>query len=229
MQLFFMPFAGGGKGSFDALTPLLTDEFEIHVFEYAGHGDRRAEPFYESFGDMAEEAALFVKQHRNSGPYALFGYSMGSLVVYEMFAGNYLTEPPAHFFLASHDSPDSRWEGRQYYGLGENDFIEVLKKMGGLDRLDEKTLGNKFFRKLYLEPIRQDYRLLAEYEMSRKVVLPAQATLFYAPADITKERIERWKPFLQAGSRIIAMGSRHFFLQSHREEIVGQIKNSLRK
>lgn len=222
-----MPFAGGGKHSFDALTPLLADEFEIYVFEYAGHGDRRAEPFYESLGDMAKEAALFVMQRRNSGPYALFGYSMGSLVVYEMFAGNYLTEPPAHFFLASHDSPDSRWEGRQYYGLGENDFIEVLKRMGGLDRLDEKTLRNKFFRKLYLEPIRQDYRLLAEYEMSRKVVLPAQATLFYAPADITKERIEKWKPFLQEGSKILAMGEKHFFLQGHGKEIAERIRESL--
>ena len=32
MQLFFMPFAGGGSTSFEDVRPLLADEFEIHVF-----------------------------------------------------------------------------------------------------------------------------------------------------------------------------------------------------
>ncbi len=228
VQLFFMPFAGGSARSFDMLRPYLADEFEVHVFEYAGHGTRRKEPFYESLQAMARDAALFVTQRRNNRPYALFGYSMGSLVVYEMFAQEAILDPPVHFFLASHDSPDSRWEGQHYYGMQEEDFILMLRKMGGLDRVDDKTLHNRFFQKIYMEPIREDYRLLAEYTMSSRVVLPAPVTMFYAPADITKERIERWKPFMPQGSNIIAMGEKHFFLESHGKEIADSVRKSLR-
>lgn len=228
IQIFFMPFAGGSMNSFDVLLPYLEGGFEVHVFEYAGHGARRKEPFYDSLGTMAGDAALFVNAHRNSRPYAIFGYSMGSLVVYEMFAGGYLTQPPAHIFLAAHDSPDSQWEGKYYYGLQEDDFIDILRKMGGFDRVDDKTLHNKFFQKMYLQPIKEDYRLLAEYEMSKRVVLPAKVTMFYAPADISRERIELWKPFMPSGSRFLAMGEKHFFLQSHGKEIVEQMKENLR-
>ena len=228
MQLFFMPFAGGGSTSFEDVRPLLADEFEIHVFEYAGHGTRRKEPFYESLGAMAKDAALFVADRRNDRPYALFGYSMGSLVVYEMFASGALTQMPVHFFLASHDSPDSRWEGQHYYGMQEEEFIQILRNMGGFDKVDDEVLQNRFFRKLYLQPIWEDYKLLAEYTMSRQIVLPAPATMFYAPADITRERIECWKPFMPQGSRIIAMGEKHFFLKSHGQEIADYIRETMR-
>lgn len=215
IQLFLMPFAGGGQHSFDVLLPYLTDEFELFVFEYAGHGTRRKEPFYTSFGDMVKDAALFFHEKRENKPYAILGYSMGALVTYELYASGLVKEVPSHIFLASHDSPDSQWEGKQYYGMQEEDFIAILRRMGGMERVDEKTLSNKFFQRLYMEPIKEDYRLLAGYEMSRQIILPAKTTVFYAPDDITEERIRGWEKFMMQGSHITAIGENHFFYQKH--------------
>lgn len=218
-QLFFLPFAGGSVHSFDVLLPYLTKEREVYVFEYAGHGNRRKEPFYASLQQAAKDAALFVLEKRNDMPYEIFGYSMGSLVVYEMFAQGFLQDVPEHIFLASHDSPDSNFEGKTYFNLSEKDFLDVLKHMGGMDRIDEKIMQNRFFQKLYFEPIRADYKLLIEYQMGPKMVLPANATVFYAPNDIPRERIEMWKPFLLEGSQFVAIGEKHFFLESHTEQL----------
>lgn len=228
-QLFFVPFAGGSAHSFDVLLPYLQEEFEVHTFEYAGHGSRRKEPFYANLQEAAKDAALFVNEKRNGQPYAIFGYSMGSLVVYEMLVLSLLSDYPAHIFLASHDSPDSYFEGKTYHGLDESKFIEILRNMGGMDRVDEKTLENRFFKKLYLEPIKEDYRLLAEYQMSGRIKFKSDATIFYAPADITRERIECWIPFLTQNSKLIEMGERHFFLESHAGQLTDQIKMDMHK
>lgn len=222
-QLFFIPFAGGSAHSFDVLLPYLTEEREVYVFEYAGHGMRRKEPFYASLQEAAKDAALFVLEKRNDMPYEIFGYSMGSLVVYEMFAGGFLKESPAHIFLASHDSPDSDFDGKTYFNLSEDAFIHILKNMGGFDKVDEKTLSNKFFQKLYIEPIKADYKLLMEYQMSKKAMLPGMTTVFYAPNDITRERIEMWHAFMPKESKVISIGERHFFIESHTRELADYI------
>ena len=46
--------------------PSLADEFEVHVFEYAGHGTRRKEPFYESLQAMARPTPPWTSGRRCS-------------------------------------------------------------------------------------------------------------------------------------------------------------------
>ena len=84
MQLFCFTYAGGNAGFFDMLDSELSSEVELVKLEYAGHGTRCHEPFYRNFKELAQDMhdQLFG-QYRQGQPYALFGYSMGSIAAIE--------------------------------------------------------------------------------------------------------------------------------------------------
>lgn len=229
IQLFCLPFAGGGADAFQGLAKELEGEnIEIVTFEYAGHGTRRMEEFYPDFDSMVSDAAEFIAARRKpDAGYALLGYSMGSVVTYELMAQSRLSGTPEHIFLAAHEAPDVEWPGKAYYDLKDEEFLETLKTMGGFEKLDEKTLNNRFFQKLYLKPIREDYRLLAMYQMSKAIVLPAETTMFYATGDIPTQAIRKWDPFFGPGSEYISIGENHFFIRDHAKEMAAVIKAKL--
>ncbi|MDD6616721.1 MAG: thioesterase domain-containing protein, partial [Lachnospiraceae bacterium] len=85
IQLFCIPYAGGMAGAFDELKKLLADEILVTPIEYAGHGTRKTEAFYQDFGELAGDVRNQMRELRRTDlPCALMGYSMGSISVYEI-------------------------------------------------------------------------------------------------------------------------------------------------
>ena len=81
------------------------------LLEYAGHGTRKTEPFYADFDEMTEDIAGQIREKRiPEYEFALLGYSMGSIVLYEILAKELLGEVPCHIFVAAHEAPDIHWE-----------------------------------------------------------------------------------------------------------------------
>ena len=102
-QLFCYTYAGGNAGFFDVIDGDLAGVDVIRP-EYAGHGERRKEPFYHDFTELADEMYAQLKERRNCGNYALFGYSMGSISVVEILKriiDRREITPPVCVFLAS--------------------------------------------------------------------------------------------------------------------------------
>lgn len=224
-----MPFAGGSKDAFAGITEgLAAIGVEICTMEYAGHNTRRNEPFYSDLQAVARDAAVFISANRKPEyDFALFGYSMGSVVVYELMAQKLLTETPKHIFLAAHEAPGTDWSAKTCFKMDDADFLKTLRNMGGFERVDEKVFTNKIFQALYIRPIREDYKLLAQYQMSAKVVMPCPATVFYAEEDIPGVKMREWTPFLMKGSEFVAMGDNHFLIRQCPEQMVEIMKGKL--
>ena len=108
-----IPYAGGTSASYNTLTQFLAEEpIDVIVLEYAGHGTRVKEPGYDSFDAMASDIFHMISKRRiKEIPYAILGYSMGSIVAYEILT-KYIpsTDLPAHIFLAAHFPPDAPGE-----------------------------------------------------------------------------------------------------------------------
>lgn len=220
IQLFCIPYAGGTAGAFRELAGLLGEEVLVSTIEYSGHGSRKSEEFYRDFAELAEDVyGQMQKVRRKDLPYGIFGYSMGSVAVYELLYRYLAENPPKHIFLAAHEAPDIDWDSKKYADLDDDGFMDMLIGFGGFDEENRKMMKNRFFRRLYFQPIREDYRLLAEYKMQEFHPLPADATMFYSPADIPTEKIETWKRFAGGELEFVPLGRNHFFIREHAGEM----------
>ncbi len=228
IQLYCIPYAGGTTEVFQELAQLLGDQVLVSCIEYAGHGARKAENFYGDFARLAEDVyGQMQKVRRADIPFALFGYSMGSIAVYELL-WRYLADcPPQHIFLAAHEAPDIEWESKAYASLDDDRFMDMLIGFGGFEESNRKLLKNRFFRRLYYQPIREDYRLLADYHMDEMHLLPSDTTVFYAPADITEDQIMTWTRFASGRMEYVALGKNHFFIREHAQEMAEIMKREM--
>lgn len=220
IQLFCIPYAGGNADLFDTFASEFQDDVEVIKIEYAGHGARRKEPFYLSFQEMVEDVAVCINRNlKQEAELALFGYSMGSIVAYEIFAQHLLERELNYLFLASHEAPDVEWESKKYFHLDEEQFFSLIQQMGGFEKCSVEMLKNRFFRKLHFEPVRADYELLCHYVMSRKEKIDIPSILFYSAHDIPKEKILSWNTFLTEKSKVIEIGENHFFIREYGQDM----------
>ena len=102
-QLFCYTYAGGAKAFFDEIEKDLTG-IDLFSFDYAGHGERHKEPFYDAFGELADDMFREVKD-RLYNEYALFGYSMGSITTVEVLKRIIVADLPlpSHVFICAHE------------------------------------------------------------------------------------------------------------------------------
>lgn len=228
VQLFCLPYAGGTAEVFKDLELFCSDQIEIVPLEYAGHGTRLKEDFYKNFNQMVSDMAQQINTAiREDALIAVFGYSMGSAVTYELLAQELLIKKPVYVFLAAHEAPGEYWESADYYKLDDLEFAHKMLEFGGFERFEEKLLKNKFFRKMIFNPIREDYRLIADYKLLREVQLDIAATIFFSSQDIMEEHVKKWDKCFLNKPDLVEIGENHFFLREHPKRLAEYISIKL--
>lgn len=228
IQLFCLPYAGGSPDFFDGLKPYLDETITLCALEYAGHGKRLKEEAYADFAALARDMAQRInEQLKPETELMLFGYSMGSIGVYEMLADGLLDRQPVHVFLASHEAPDGHWDSKRYLDMSDEDFLEAMKQFGGFDNVKPEMLRNRFFRRMYFQPIREDYRLLGNYPANHRWRFSMNTTMFYSEQDIPAELIHGWDSFFAGQSEYIQLGDNHFFLKTCAKQTAAAINRAV--
>jgi len=227
-KLFFIPYAGGSSTIFQSTQEALPDSIECILLDYAGHGSRMKEGFYPDNQAMFEDIAGLINANLEpEDVFGIFGYSIGSVVTYEILAQKLLVAEPKYVFVASHEGPEIRWKSKAYNSYSDEKLLETLRRYGGFDRVREDMLKNRVFYKLFFMPLREDYRLIAEYQMSQKTKFPVPATVFYGNQDLTAEEIRTWEDFLIEGSEFVAFPGQHFFIRDYGKEVADIIGKKL--
>ena len=153
IQLICFLYAGGSAAFFHGLKEELQDQIEVTAAEYAGHGTRRKESYYHTFDELVQDMTDMVREVRNPEiPYAILGYSMGSVVAYEVWKAYRKQgwELPVHMFVASHRPPHLPLQGNLNADSSEEEVIEALCNFGGMD---PRLLENKRFLNLFIRPV----------------------------------------------------------------------------
>ncbi len=83
-QLIILHGALGSKAQFKQLAGLLSSDFEVHTFNFEGHGGRPTEHPY-SIELFTQDLIDYVVAHELNEPY-IFGYSMGGYVALNAIA-----------------------------------------------------------------------------------------------------------------------------------------------
>ena len=228
-QLFCFTYAGGNASFFDVIEKDLP-EYELVKLEYAGHGTRHKEAFYQDFDELADDIFRFFKERYSGGEYAIFGYSMGTITLVEVLK-RILTDAsmntPSHVFLAAHE-PHSKAE---LIGFTEDELDEWVKdRTIRFGAVPEKLLNNKSFWRMYLPIYRADYGIIGKYSFENLDLLTTiPATIFYSETDTPRTEIELWKKYFTGKCDFYQYEGTHFFIQNHHAEMADVIKNAWEK
>lgn len=227
MKLICLNYAGGNLAVFDGIKKHLSHDVELIALDYAGHGSRMKEDFYDSFQAMVEDMAVVINDNIDEEPYALLGYSMGSVVAYEVVAQKLLKYNPIYMFLASHEAPCEKWDDRLYSDMDDLEFAHYIEAFGGFAKFEDKMLGQKFFMKMIFNPIRADYRLLADYSWKSKDNIDIPVSIYYSDKDVPTSHIKKWQKVFDTPIEFVEMGDNHFFIRDYAKELADMIIQKL--
>ena len=168
IQLFILPYAGGSTAAFKKLTDLIDPSVDVVTVEYAGRGTRAKEPLATSIWSLLEDAIVYCRYRRRQDiPYAVMGYSMGSVLAYEILKREAIAGELKHLFIAAEVSPRDRClELRKVKNPTEERILDRARRLGGLD---DRMLQNKRFTDIYIKTCCQitDYFLNTNLQRAR--------------------------------------------------------------
>lgn len=224
-RIFCFTHAGGTTHFFDKIEKVLPD-YELVKLEYAGHGTRYKEPFYENFDELAIDLFDQIKERINEN-YSLFGYSMGSISAIEVL--KHITDEklplPNHVFLSAHE-PHTKLELIDYT---DNELDEWVKRRTiAFGAVPEELLNNNVFWRTYLPVYRADYAIIARYkfeELNMKFSIPA--TVFYSEKDTPLTEMKLWRNIFVGKVDFHRFEGNHFFITDHYKELGQFIKESV--
>lgn len=191
---------------------------EIIPVELPGRGSRLDERLCYELDKIIPE--LFM-QHENilkEGKYAVFGHSMGSLVLYEFcrYCLEQEMSPPIHIFVSGIEAPHI-CKREKISHLNDGDFMKEVYDLGGCD---EELIRDPEILSIFLPIIRNDFKLVENYKITSKRQFGCGLTVFNGSQDnISSDALEEWQIYTDSSFEIISFEGGHFYLFNYPERI----------
>lgn len=220
--LVLVHHAGGSAVSFLPLCEFLPADWRLLALELPGRGAAAGAPVP---GTVAELVSLLLPSltAQLTGPYALFGHSMGALVGYELARGlEELGRPPVLLGVSASPAPHLRRERDRFRGLRtQEDLVGFLRDLGGTpsEVLDEPELLQYLTHLL-----RADLALLESYPGDSRDVLDTPLSVYYGEGDLMagRELVSPWSEYSSADVSMRAWPGGHFYLYDRPAEFAAQ-------
>ncbi len=229
IQLFIFPYAGGSAFSLKPLADLIDEEVEVVLIEYPGRGGRADEPLPGSLQEMIKDSGEYCRMRRERDvPFALMGYSMGSIIAYELMSQGCIEGDLKHFFGAAEISPRDRSKELQSLGIPTDEMI--VDRMVDLGGLDPELVKDPRFREIYLGPAITDYKHIFSYKYSGdKKPANVNATFFYCENDTAVDKVKKWEELINGKVDYHEFGQNHFFINMYYAKMAEIINEHLRE
>lgn len=227
MKLFCFPFSGGSSSVYFSWFKNLDKNIELYPVELAGRNKRFSEPLIDSIEITIEDILLKNSQAVQS-PYALFGHSLGCLIIYELLRVLLDRQFPApqHVFLSGGAPPHFK-EPTFIHTLSDQDFLKEIFKMGGLS---QQFLDNKEIQKIFLPILRSDFKMFETYKVSKEqLIFPCPLTILAGNRDCTLslDIAKEWAKYTEHSCEFIVYEGDHFFIKEHYNAITHLINKTL--
>lgn len=205
-KVFLFSFAGGSSLIYNKWK---FKNFDPHPIEYSGHGFRYQEPLAECMEDMVEDVAVQIRQAlaQSEGGFILFGHSMGGLIAW-------LTAQklkPSAIYLSACEPPGILDAGR-YRKYGSDDAL--MGYIRDYKRLSKKRMESKVFLDKLLPVIKNDYKLLSEYEYKETGKMDIPIRIFCSRKDtlMRYEVMQKWEEY-SSDVQFHEISGDHFYVE----------------
>ncbi|MEH1100268.1 thioesterase II family protein [Micromonospora sp. CPCC 205561] len=221
VQLFCLPYAGGGASVFRSWQEGLGADVEVLPVQLPGRENRISEdPVF----DVADVARAIGDRAR--GPYAIYGHSMGGRVGFEVVrelrrAGCPL---PLRLYVGGARAP--HLSGPSHFdGLSRMDDEQLLHRLVAGGGLPAGLLDYPELVELLLPLLRADFDRVDGYRYVPGEPLPMPIVAFSGRDDqsVTREQSEGWREHSAAGFTLHELDGGHFFLNERLPELLAAI------
>lgn len=196
-QLLCLPPAGTGPSLYHPWKIRHNDRIETIAVSLPGREARISEPLPTSLETLADRLAGDLEP-RTKRRYAMFGYSMGALLAYEIVrrwtrAG---LPGPEVFFILACNPPDRVLDNReQFHPLESDAFWKEIARLGGTPK---ELLDMPEALVLFEPMVRNDFRICETYQHRPGTPLDCPAHVFIAEGDslVDKQTAAGWRDFV---------------------------------
>jgi medium-chain acyl-[acyl-carrier-protein] hydrolase len=222
-RLFCFPCAGRGASVYRSWQRLLAPEIEVIPLQPPGReGRATAEPYTSMDGLM--DGLLPVLTKRLTGPYALFGHSLGAAVAFEaarrlQAAGR----PPTRLIVAAQRPPHEPEDRPPLHDLPRAAFLTMLGLYG---QVPVELFDDPAAVDLAVTALRADFTLLETYRARPEPPLACPITALAGLADtgVPPASLRGWQRLTSGGFTFRPIPGDHFFVHERTEEITGLIR-----
>lgn len=228
LRLLCLPFAGAGAGAFRGWADALPAHVEAFAAQLPGREDRLADaPLVEwpRMLDMLVDGVAALHPQ----PTAIFGHSLGALAGYEL-ARRIQRDgiaPLAHVFVSARP-----WPGippASLAALWTGDDAGLLAGMAQRFGALPASLSHPDIRDVVLPALRADLRLLDSHRHVPGPPLACPLTVFAGTHDpsTADDALRGWRSATTGDFAIESFDGGHFFIESHRRELIAAIASRL--
>lgn len=228
--LFCIPHAGGNTAFYARFNEFFPARITIKPLELPGKGRRYRERRPTSMESMGRDLLEQVHFAAHTGPYALFGHSMGGLLAFlcARFACDAALPLPTALFISSATTPDRMRTGisRPVDQLPPGALWDYVARMGGIP---SEIAQSRDFRN-YLEPVlRADFMALESWQPAPWSPLPLPIHITIGSHDLVTEADARhWQNLTDAQCTVRTFSGGHFYVQDHWQELADHITHVLK-
>lgn len=228
IKLFCFPHAGGLSSIYYNWKEHLNNDIEIIPIELAGRGKRLNVPVYESMQEAVLDIYNLMKPHLDGSPFAMFGHSLGTLLVYEMIQKiqemNGMN--PIHAFFSGR-LPVHIIDQQKRHTLPASELKKYIVDLGGippeLKDCDE-------ILDMFLPIIRSDFKLVETYEFKGNTnPFTFNISILYGYDDklVDNQRLMEWTSYTSKQCQFYGYQGGHFFINDFTEDVVKVINKTL--
>ncbi|WP_165763841.1 thioesterase II family protein [Halalkalibacter urbisdiaboli] len=226
--MFCFSYAGGTATLYLKWKRYIHPNIHLYPLEIPGRGTRINESLCNTIEDIVDDTYRKISTIVDDGEYAIFGYSMGSLIGFELCRklkenGHKM---PVHLFTAALMSPNLIEKRETIHTLPNEEFLQELIKFNGFPN---EIIENKAIMDFYLPILKADFEAIETYTYRKnKRNIDVNITTLYGKDDtVQMEEIHAWANVTTGKHVTYEMMGDHFFILSQAERISGIITETL--
>jgi medium-chain acyl-[acyl-carrier-protein] hydrolase len=228
LRLFCFPPGGAGAVVYRKWMPLLGPEIEVCPLELPGRLARRQESLLSSLPELVERAAAALRDEL-SGRFAFFGYSMGSLVAFELarLLRRERGIEPEWLFVAAHGAPQLPRRAPAMAGAPDHELLDFFQRTYG--PMPAEILGYPELLPVISEILRADVHILERYAYAAEDPLGCPIRAFGGLCDESTPHAElgAWQAQTAADFAFQMFPGGHFFWEDSMIELVRILRECL--
>ena len=228
LRLFCFPPGGAGAVVYRKWIPLFGPEVEVCPLEFPGRLARRQESLLFSLPELVERAAAALR-HEISGRFAFFGYSMGSLVAFELarLLRRERGLEPEWLFVAGHAAPQIARRVPTMSGAPDFELLEFFQRTYGA--LPAQILAYPELLPVISDILRADVHMLERYAYAPEAPLACPIRAFGGLADESTPHtdLSAWQAQTAAHFAAHMFPGGHFFWENSMLDLVRVVRDCL--
>ncbi|MEU9350969.1 alpha/beta fold hydrolase [Streptomyces griseoloalbus] len=228
VRLLCLPYAGGSPAMYRAWDKALAGTADVLPLCLPGRAHRWGEPLEHDLRRIADDVTEAAAPLQDDRPLALFGYSLGALLAFEVARGLARRgRPPLLLVVAACAPPRECGELPAKHTLPDEEFIALLRDMGATP---QAILDNEEMIALLLPMLRADFALSDRYRYRPEPPLPTPIVALTGRDDpeAGPAVMAGWARETKMPLRRLDLDGGHLFMEEDQPTVIALVRAVLR-